>query len=279
MTPTSCSIFCFSPTGTSRKIADAVARGLQQKTAAIRTHDLTRAPAERTLTGTDAVAIFAVPVYGGHAAPTALERLQQVRGDATPAVLVVVYGNRDIGSAATELAAFVAERGFVPVAAGAFVGEHSYSTAETPIAAGRPDRQDLAEAEAFGRSVRRRLETHGTAPVDVGRLRAPRTPLLPLLRFLRFVISYRRSRRCDAAPLLPRTDTGRCSRCGRCAAVCPTQAIARGAEERTDPARCIRCCACVKACPAGARTFGTPFAAVLARNFRRRKANRTLPES
>lgn len=279
MTPDSCHIFCFSPTGTSRKIADAVARGLQQQTGAIRIHDLTRAPAERTLPGAPAVAIFAVPVYGGRVAPTALERLRDVRGDATPAVLVVAYGNRDIGSAATELAAFVAERGFVPVAAGAFVGEHSYSTVQTPIAAGRPDRQDLAEAEAFGRVVRRRLETCGATPVDVRRLRAPRTPLIPLLRFLRFVVGYRRSRRGASAPLLPRTDTERCTRCGRCAAVCPTQAIARGAEERTDPACCIRCCACVKACPEGARTFETPFAAALARNFRRRKANRTLPES
>ena len=43
-----------------------------------------------------------------------------------------------------------------------------------------------------------------------------------------------------------------------------------------DPARCIRCCACVKGCAFGARTFRTPFAAALARNFARRKPPVTL---
>ena len=45
-----------------------------------------------------------------------------------------------------------------------------------------------------------------------------------------------------------------------------------GAEPETDADRCIRCCACVKSCPRGARTFTTPFAPALARNFKRRKA-------
>ena len=52
--------------------------------------------------------------------------------------------------------------------------------------------------------------------------------------------------------------------------------IARGDELHTDPARCIRCCACVKGCAFGARTFETPFAAVLSRNFARRKPPVTL---
>ena len=47
-------------------------------------------------------------------------------------------------------------------------------------------------------------------------------------------------------------------------------------ELHTDPARCIRCCACVKGCAFGARTFETPFAAVLSRNFARRKPPVTL---
>ena len=67
-----------------------------------------------------------------------------------------------------------------------------------------------------------------------------------------------------------------CTQCGRCVALCPTQAIARGDELHTDPARCIRCCACVKGCAFGARTFRTPFAAALARNFVRQKPPVTL---
>ena len=154
MKPAKSWICYFSPTGTSRRVAEAVGRGLNctQTVVCDATHDAVCVAAERG----DA-AVFAVPVYGGHAAPLALRRLDAVRGDGTPAVVVVLYGNRAYEHAACELADFVAARGFVPVAAAAFVGEHSYSTARWPIAAGRPDGDDCAEAEAFGRVVAAKL--------------------------------------------------------------------------------------------------------------------------
>ena len=126
MKPAKSWICYFSPTGTSRRVAEAVGRGLNcaQTVVCDATHDAVSVAAERG----DA-AVFAVPVYGGHAAPLALRRLDAVRGDGTPAVVVVLYGNRAYEHAACELADFVAARGFVPVAAAAFVGEHSYSTA------------------------------------------------------------------------------------------------------------------------------------------------------
>lgn len=96
------------------------------------------------------------------------------------------------GTAVAQLAAFVAERGFVPVAAGAFVGEHSYSTPGTPIAEGRPDTQDLAEAAAFGARIGQKLAHGETGPIDAAKLREPHTPLLSKLRFIRFVLGYRR---------------------------------------------------------------------------------------
>ncbi len=224
----------------------------------------------------DAAAVFAVPVYGGRVAPAALERLQEIRGEGTPAVVLAVYGNRAFGTAVAQLAAFVAERGFVPVAAGAFVGEHSYSTPGTPIAEGRPDTQDLAEAAAFGARIGQKLAHGETGPIDAAKLREPHTPLLSKLRFIRFVLGYRRRQKRTPAILLPAGDAARCTQCGRCVALCPTQAIARGDELHTDPARCIRCCACVKGCAFGARTFETPFAAILSRNFARRKPPVTL---
>lgn len=313
--------------------ADAGKRGCGNDMPSITAIDLTHPAGQPAPLPSDAVAVFAVPVYGGHVAPAALERLQGIRGAGTPTVVVAVYGNRAFGAAVRELAAFVSERGFVPVAAGAFVGEHSYSTPATPIAAGRPDAQDLSAATAFGEQVRRKLEAirpsgcsdvcNGNAsdttpdasatetgapvvtpdsttaqaapgtsassatsgisaapaalvPVDVAKLREPRTPLLAMLRFIRFVLAYRRRQKRNPVVLLPQGDAARCTQCGRCVALCPTQAIARGDELHTDPARCIRCCACVKGCTFGARTFETPFAAALARNFARRKPPVTL---
>lgn len=162
------------------------------------------------------------------------------------------------------------------MAAAAFVGEHSYSTPETPVAAGRPDAQDLARAAEFGAAVRKKLAAGTPAPVDAAKLKDVHTPLVPMLRFIRFVVGYRRRQKKNPVVYLPACDADRCTHCGRCAAICPTQAIARGDEAHTDPARCIRCCACVKGCPVGARSFHTPFAAALARSFTRRKQPVTI---
>lgn len=263
----------FSPTGTSRRVAEAVGRGLRAARTAVcdATHGAATCAAAR-----EDVAVFAVPVYGGHAAPTALQRLEAVRGAGTPAVVIALYGNRAYERAARELADFVAARGFVPVAAAAFVGEHSYSTERCPIAAGRPDAADCADAEAFGRAVAAKLAAEGVRPIDAARLPAVRNGVLATWRFVRFVLGYRRRQRRHPQRVTVATSAERCTHCGRCASLCPAGAIAAGEEERTDAARCIRCCACVKGCPAGARSYDSPFAPVLSRNFAGAKRNLTL---
>lgn len=304
MKPTALHTVFFSPTGTSQKIAAAITRGIascfpadiptsgpQRMQAAAEAQDsapdrsqtavesplptgridLTHVVASAAALPADTVAVFAVPVYGGHVAPTALERMRELRGEGTPAVITVVYGNRAFEGALRELAAFVAGRGFVPVAAAAFVGEHSYSTPALPIAASRPDAADLGQAEAFGRAVARKLIGGKATPVDAALVKEPPTPLLSKLRFIRFVLAYRRRQKRHPAPLLPAGDADLCTHCGRCVKACPTQAIVPGDEPKTDPARCIRCNACVKTCPTGSRTYPTPFAAALARNFAQRK--------
>ena len=273
MKPAKSWICYFSPTGTSRRVAEAVGRGLNcaQTVVCDATHDAVCVAAERG----DA-AVFAVPVYGGHAAPLALRRLDAVRGDGTPAVVVVLYGNRAYEHAACELADFVAARGFVPVAAAAFVGEHSYSTARWPIAAGRPDGDDCAEAEAFGRVVAANLAAGGVRAIDAKRLPTVRNGMLSMWRFVRFVLGYRRSQKRHPQRVAVETSADRCTHCGRCVKLCPTGAIVAGDELRTDAAKCIRCCACVKGCPVGARSYDSPFAPVLSRNFAQRKRNLTL---
>ena len=276
MTITEINLITFSPTCTSKQIGEAIVRGTG--ITGVNFVDLTLQTTEQKEFGSDALAVITVPVYGGHVAPLALERMKDFRAGGTPAVIVVVYGNRAYEKALAELDAFVSGLGFKVIAGGTFVGEHSYSSDRYPIAAGRPDDDDLKFAEEFGAKVRTKLENAADAEhlygVDVQKIQRPKQPFLPLLRFLRRVIKLRKNG--VPMPRTPQVDENLCTHCGLCVKRCPAGAIVKGEECVTNAEKCIRCCACVKGCPQKARTFDTPFAALLHDCFQRPKENRII---
>lgn len=263
----------FSPTHTSKQVADAIVRGTGIRNLSVL--DITNEAIEEIVIPESTLTIIVVPVYGGHVAPLAMERLENVRGTNTPVVLVVVYGNRAYEKALVELDGMAMMRGFKVIAGATFIGEHSYSSEKYPIAAGRPDQDDLKFAFEFGMKILTKI-TEATSldnlySVDVSRIRRPRQPFFPLLRFLRKVIALRKS----GTPL-PRApwfeDENQCSHCGLCVKKCPVQAVVKGDELHTNADKCIKCCACVKNCPMEARTFDTPFAVLLSQCFKKQKA-------
>ena len=117
----------FSPTHTSAKIVYAIAEGMGATS--MSESDVTCESLDMEEYIDDELTIIAAPVYGGRVAETAMERFRMFRSaHHAPVVPVVLYGNRDYEDALKELCDLVSEQGFVPVAAGAFIGEHSFSS-------------------------------------------------------------------------------------------------------------------------------------------------------
>lgn len=242
----------YSPTGTSANIAKtiAMATGLTS----YEEIDLTLDRSTHFIPIEEALTVIAAPVYSGRVAPVALERINRLRGNNSPAIIVAVYGNRDYDDALVELYDTVTSNGFRVLSAAAFIGEHSYSRHDMPVAEGRPDASDLDLARRFGENSLMKLREKGvTGHLEIKDNRPYRSP----------------SQRQPVTPVC----NGLCMADGLCIELCPTGAIYFDDENRiaTDAGKCTLCCACVKGCPNNARIFDSPFTRYLYENCSVRK--------
>ncbi|MBN1875511.1 MAG: 4Fe-4S binding protein [Anaerolineae bacterium] len=238
----------FSPTQTTKKILTNIARGMGVNNTTHIDLTLPGIPAQifvNTGMPEGTAVLIGAPVYGGRLPQEARQRLRQVQGKGTLAVIVVVYGNREYEDALLELRDLAEEVGFQPIAGGAFLGEHSFSSEGMPIAHGRPDGADLEKAAAFGWQIREKI-------ADIDTLSA----ILPLHVPGNYPYKQWEQSRGSIAPVVRE---GLCTYCGVCADVCPTAAITVSSDAvETDAHLCIWCCACTRACPTGARVMEHP---------------------
>ena len=77
-------LICFSPTHSSHMIGETVLQGLG--TGHVSETDLTYEKPEENLTIHSGITVIVVPVYGGRIAETALERMEGIYGQDSPAV-------------------------------------------------------------------------------------------------------------------------------------------------------------------------------------------------
>ncbi len=135
-------LYCFSPTGGTLKVAEALHNQLKNKT------DIT---------------VVAAPVYGGRIPALVVEELSKLEGKGRKAVALVVYGVRAYDDALLELTDTLKAQGFQVIAAGAFVARHSIVP---EVGMGRPNEQDIADIETFAQKILDKLEQVKDAEMD-----------------------------------------------------------------------------------------------------------------
>ncbi len=239
----------FSGTGTTRRTVERIASGLAEKLALpVEKVDFSRPQVRQQELRFDAadLVVFGTPVYAGRVPNGLLPFLQEkIVGGGALAVPVVLFGNRAYDDALMELRNILAADGLHPVAAAAFVGEHSFSRT---LGQGRPNENDEALMDEFAAKTAdlvRRLPAAPEKPVAVG----GQEPLRPY-----YTPRDRAGNHINILKVKPKTDMTRCGGCGLCAEMCPM-----GSIDPTDVSAvrgiCIKCCACVKGCPTGAKYF------------------------
>ena len=242
----------FSGTGTTEKTVRRIASGLSAALSApMEVFDFTPPAARQDdlSFGPEDLVVLGVPTYAGRVPNVLLPYLtEKVHGAATPAVPVVLFGNRNFDDSLMELRNIMTANGFVPVAAAAFVGEHSFSRT---LGAGRPNAEDLTQMDDFARDAAQKLEGLAalpTVPVSV----AGEEPIRPY-----YTPRDRHGAPINILKVKPKTNMTLCGGCGLCAARCPMGSI-DPADVSQVKGICIKCCACVKGCPSGAKYFDDP---------------------
>ena len=233
-------ILFFSPTSTTKKICNAIASGMGSEDPLILdiTHPDTRseiiAKADTVLDEIDHL-IAGAPVYCGKLPLQAIECLEALKGKDKKATVVAVYGNRDYGIALYNMVEILSQKGFNVMAAGLFIGQHSYSDV-VPVAIGRPDESDLQKAREFGAQI-----LHASGPVNMEDI----------------PIQWdKHSKSKEYTALKPTYREKRCVKCGGCAEVCPTGILSSKTGQHINrhvKKICIGCMACVRNCKSEAR--------------------------
>ena len=237
----------FSPTGGTKKVADAIAGGLHTPVVEM---DLTKADSTVTLGENDAL-MAVLPVYAGRVPQISLERLSALKGNGQKAVAVVVYGNREYEDALLETKDALEAGGFFVVAAAAFIAEHSIVRS---IAAGRPNAEDEALCRQFAADVMAKAD-------DAAPVRVPgNTPYKEL----------------KPSAFHPAANES-CVECGTCAQQCPMGAIPLDDPSRTNNDLCINCMGCVEVCPVSSRALSDAFVAMITQMLNQNAAGYKKP--
>jgi len=242
----------FSPTGGTAKYARAMAEGAAEALACpaeISAFTLPREREEVRHFSSDELLIIGSPTYAGKLPNKILPDFQEkLRGEHTPVLLFVTYGNRNFDNSLAELLSVLRANGFLPLAAAAF--------ARRPAGSGPPfppgtRAGGTTAARGFAARAAETLKTAAFADAEAASLAftVPGDAEAP----------YYVPKGEDGSPAKflkakPLTDLSKCLHCGACAAHCPMGSIDSSDTSKV-PGICIKCQACVRGCKQGAKYF------------------------
>ena len=188
------------------------------------------------------VVIIGVPVYAGRVPNVLLNYLNSIIGNGALAIPVVVYGNRNYDDAIIELKDILEFNGFQVIAAGTFIGEHSFSIT---LAKNRPDEKDMAIVDDFANQIYTKIANQTEIQtVAVNGNQPYRKYYMP---------KNKDGSPVDIRKVAPKTN-GNCVDCKLCVNVCPMGSIDADDVSKLNGI-CIKCGACIKKCPTQAKYY------------------------
>ncbi|MGX6978048.1 4Fe-4S binding protein [Vagococcus elongatus] len=242
----------FSPSGSTAAVAQMMTEVIPAK---VSKKDVFTKPLIKDLVfeSTDFL-LVTVPVFAGRVPAVCLDSLKYLKGNQTPVIATVVYGNRAYDDALLELTDLLTMNGFAVVGSAAMIARHSIFP---KVASGRPD---TADGEAAQRFVHRCLEMAKES--SFGECGVPGNH------------PYKAGGKLTLYP----TGNEKCTVCGKCAAICPVGAIPKDQPRLTDATRCINCTACMAICPEKARGYEMKEYPEMEKKFLANYSRRLEPE-
>ena len=236
-------VIYFSPTGTTKRIIKNVIKGIESKE--VYYFDLTKenriSKTENIDTSKDDLIILGAPVYGGFLYKEFRNYIKSIDFNNKAVAIVLLYGNATIMFSKREIISIVKKNNGNVVGYGEFIGEHSYSTKELPVAINKPNLEDINMAISFGKAIREELKNN-----------IEKNKSLSLFdRFIDKVADIKPVHTGRRIFTIPKTDYELCDNCGLCIKKCPKACIDNNIV--TDKNTCIVCMACVKSCHNNAR--------------------------
>ncbi|MDD3891205.1 MAG: EFR1 family ferrodoxin [Bacteroidales bacterium] len=224
----------FSPNGTTKEIVNKVAKGMGDYE--IQEIDLTSVESRNIKRNfeKDELLIFGLPVYSDRLPGLSNDIFENIKGNNTPAIAIVSYGNREYGDALLELKDNLIEADMRVISGAAIVAEHCLNK---NIATSRPDERDDLKIADYANRIKEKIKNIQTIETLEDIHVKGNYPYHPI-----------------KANQIP-TGDDKCIECGLCKTNCPVNAIRESNYRLTDSDLCIGCGSCINVCPTGARAI------------------------